>query len=75
MTKKRLEELMRVKDIAVLLGVGMPRAYQVTNEEDFPQPEITIGTIRLWEPEKVFRWAKSYPARQAARGYKPAKIA
>ncbi len=52
--------LLRLVDIAVLLGVTKQRAHQLTKRGDFPWPVGTYERGDLWAKGQVKRWARRY---------------
>ena len=53
-------KLLRVVDIAELLGVSKQRADQLCGEPDFPAPVDRWVRGDLWAAADVRRWARTY---------------
>jgi hypothetical protein len=53
-------KLLRVSDIARLLGVSPQRADQVRHRADFPAPVDRWTRGDLWAASDVRRWASTY---------------
>ena len=54
------ENLLRVVDIARLLGVTKQRAHQLSRGHWFPAPAETYGRGLLWRQSEVEQWARDY---------------
>ncbi len=54
------ENLLRLVDIARLLGVTKQRAYQLSGRRRFPTPAATYAKGRLWRQSDVELWARDY---------------
>ena len=54
------ENLLRLVDIAQLLGVSKQRAHQLSRRRKFPTPAATYSRGRLWRQSDVQRWARDY---------------
>jgi predicted DNA-binding transcriptional regulator AlpA len=52
--------LLRVVEIAELLGVSKQRADQLRRRSDFPAPVDRYGRGDLWAASGVERWARSW---------------
>jgi predicted DNA-binding transcriptional regulator AlpA len=60
--------LVGVSEIATMLGVSRQRADQITRQyDDFPAPEVTLSTGRVWRRAGVERWIKRHPDRRPGR--------
>ena len=60
--------LVGVTEIAEMLGVSRQRADQITRQySDFPQPEVTLATGRVWRRAAVEGWHKRHPDRRPGR--------
>jgi predicted DNA-binding transcriptional regulator AlpA len=57
MTRRKL---IRLIDIAELLGVSKQRAHQLAWEEGFPAPVDRWSRGDLWAASEVRRWARRY---------------
>src|SRR6266545_3667867 len=57
MTRRKL---LRVVEIAEILGVSKQRADQLRREPDFPPPLDRWARGDLWSVDDVRRWARSY---------------
>jgi hypothetical protein len=64
MTRRKL---LRVVDIAEILGVSKQRADQLRREPDFPAPVDRWARGDLWAAD-VRRWARTYEGGAARRG-------
>lgn len=42
-----------------MLGVSRQRVNQLAAEPDFPAPEVTLATGRIWSREAVRVWARA----------------
>jgi len=54
------ESLLRLVDIARLLGVTKQRAHQLSRRRRFPESAATYSRGRLWRQSDVERWARDY---------------
>jgi predicted DNA-binding transcriptional regulator AlpA len=61
-------KLLRLVDIAELLGVTKQRADQLRQHSDFPLPIGTWSRGDLWAAADVRRWARSYKGGAARWG-------
>jgi predicted DNA-binding transcriptional regulator AlpA len=52
------QRLVRIAEIADLLGVSKQRAHQIADEEESPAPVGREGQSRLWDRREVTAWAK-----------------
>jgi predicted DNA-binding transcriptional regulator AlpA len=60
--------LVGVTEIAAMLGVSRQRADQITRQyDDFPAPEVTLSTGRVWRRTRVERWIARHPRRRPGR--------
>jgi predicted DNA-binding transcriptional regulator AlpA len=60
--------LVGVTEIAEMLGVSRQRADQITRQyDDFPTPEVTLSTGRVWRRNRVTRWVQRHPDRRPGR--------
>ena len=60
--------LVGVTEIAKILGVSRQRADQITRQfDDFPAPEVTLSTGRVWRRIAVERWIAHHPERKPGR--------
>ena len=57
MTRRKL---LRVVEIAELLGVSKQRPHQIADDPGFPDPVVEDGRGRLWDRREVARWAKHW---------------
>lgn len=46
-------------EIGRMLGVSRQRVNQLAAEPDFPAPEVTLATGRIWSREAVRVWARA----------------
>jgi predicted DNA-binding transcriptional regulator AlpA len=60
--------LMRLVDIAELLGVSKQRADQLRNGHDFPDPVDRWARGDLWAASDVRRWARTFDGGAARWG-------
>jgi hypothetical protein len=61
-------KLLRVVEIAEILGVSKQRAHQVRREPDFPAPVDGWARGDLWAAADVRRWARTYEGGAARWG-------
>ena len=62
------EHLVGVTEIARMLAVSRQRADQITREYlDFPPPEATLSSGRVWRTEAVRKWVEKHPDRPPGR--------
>lgn len=54
------EKLLKLVDIAQLLGVTKQRAHQLSKRRRFPAPAASYGRGLLWRQSDVQRWAGDY---------------
>jgi predicted DNA-binding transcriptional regulator AlpA len=60
--------LLRIGEIARLLGVTHQRATQRAAEPDFPAPAARVGRRRLWNSADVEAWARIWRTARPWRG-------
>jgi predicted DNA-binding transcriptional regulator AlpA len=61
---KVMKELLTVKDIRELLGLGRTAGYALINQPDFPAP-IAVSTKTLrWVASEVMSWLESQKGRK-----------
>jgi predicted DNA-binding transcriptional regulator AlpA len=53
-----LDRLVSPSDIAERLGVSMPRASQMINQQGFPEPIKRVGRTRLYDIDEVIAWRR-----------------
>jgi len=64
--------LVRLVDVAQLLGISKQRAHQLAQREDFPSPVEASVPGRLWRRRDVITWAqRSYRGGAARWGRRP----
>jgi predicted DNA-binding transcriptional regulator AlpA len=51
--------LVGAAEIGRMLGVSRQRVDQLTHEEGFPAPEVTLTAGRVWSREAVIAWARA----------------
>ena len=51
-------DLVGVYEIAEMLGVTRQRIDQLSRAADFPAPEATLQSGRIWKREDVETWAR-----------------
>jgi predicted DNA-binding transcriptional regulator AlpA len=61
-------KLLRLVEIAQLLGVSKQRADQLRRQEDFPDPVDRWARGDLWAAADVRRWARTYGGGEARWG-------
>lgn len=49
-------DLVSLREIGDLLGVSHQRADQLSKLPNFPRPEATLSTGRVWNQEAVLTW-------------------
>lgn len=54
----RDENIIKVKDVANILGCGINRAYEIVGQRDFPK--IKIGKRFYILESKFYDWLRSY---------------
>jgi prophage regulatory protein len=60
--------LVGTTEIGRMLMVSRQRADQISKEyEDFPKPEATLASGRIWKRSAVERWIKRHPDRRTGR--------
>jgi predicted DNA-binding transcriptional regulator AlpA len=52
--------IVRLIEIAEILGVSKQRAHQLAGERGFPKPVDRDGRGRLWSRREVAAWAKAW---------------
>ena len=53
------DDLMGVYEIAELLGVTRQRVDELSRtHEDFPEPEATLASGRIWRRSEIEAWAR-----------------
>jgi predicted DNA-binding transcriptional regulator AlpA len=62
MTRRKL---LRLVDVAELLGVSKQRADQLRRHADFPQPVDRWARGDLWAAADIRRWARTYGGGEA----------
>jgi hypothetical protein len=55
-----MSELLRLADIARIVGVSYERAHQLRHQPGFPEPAGRLGKADLWAASDVWRWAARY---------------
>ncbi|WP_190824663.1 helix-turn-helix transcriptional regulator [Saccharopolyspora pogona] len=55
-----MQHLLGQAEIGALLGVSRQRVYQLTCQDDFPAPEVTLAMGSVWRTEDVRRWARAH---------------
>jgi predicted DNA-binding transcriptional regulator AlpA len=61
-------KLLRVTDVAKVLGVSKQRADQLRLRSDFPVPASRWARGDLWAASDVRRWARTYAGGEARWG-------
>ena len=62
------EHLVGISEIGGMLGVTAQRAIQIASSyPDFPLPEVTLASGRVWSRAKVERWIRKHPHRLPGR--------
>lgn len=57
-----MERMMKVDDVAAVMGCSLKKAYKIVNQPDFPK--ITIGRM-YYIPEAAFEnWIKKYTGKE-----------
>jgi predicted DNA-binding transcriptional regulator AlpA len=60
--------LVGVTEIAEVLGVSRQRADQISREHpDFPDPEVTLTSGRVWSRAAIDEWIRLHPKRKSGR--------
>jgi len=67
------DNLLRLVDIAQLLGVTKQRAHQLSSGRRFPAAATTYSRGRLWRQSDVKRWARDYRGGDARWERDPAR--
>jgi predicted DNA-binding transcriptional regulator AlpA len=49
-------KLLRIVDIAEILGVSKQRAHQIADEKGFPRPRHLPDGTRVWRADVIERW-------------------
>ena len=56
------EKMLKVKDVAEILGCSLKKAYRIVGQPDFPK--ITIGRV-YYIPESAFqKWINNYTGKE-----------
>lgn len=60
--------LVGMSEIARMLGVSRQRVAQIVEAySDFPQPEVTLSSGRVWSTSSVKAWIDLHPVRKPGR--------
>jgi len=55
-----MSELLRLADVARIVGVSYERARQLRHQPGFPEPVGRRGKGELWAASDVRRWARTH---------------
>lgn len=57
-----MEKMLKVEDLAAILGCSLKKAYRIVNQPDFPKIIIGRG---YYIPETAFeKWVKNYTGKE-----------
>lgn len=60
--------LVGLTEIGAMLGVTRQRAAQIVKQyDDFPDPEVTLSSGRVWSTRAVEAWIRLHPERPTGR--------
>lgn len=55
------EQMMRIVDVAELLGVSKQAVWKRYRDGRLPEPEVLAGSAPLWKPETIEAWQENRP--------------
>jgi predicted DNA-binding transcriptional regulator AlpA len=55
---KRLP-IVSAAELQHLLGVSLPRVYQLVARPDFPEPWVRLRAVQVWRMEDIEAWAQA----------------
>jgi prophage regulatory protein len=56
-----MDQLVGLAEIRRMLGgISRQRAYQLTSQDDFPEPEAELAMGKVWSADKVRQWATTH---------------
>ncbi|MFL6137747.1 MAG: helix-turn-helix transcriptional regulator [Frankiaceae bacterium] len=60
-------EVVGIAEIALILGVGRPRAHRLVRRPDFPEPLSQLRSGSVWLKPEVEQWARDHANRRPGR--------
>lgn len=68
MRKIKLDKYVGLAEIARMLNLTTPRAFQIVKDyKDFPRPKANLKMGRIWKTTDVEEWMKNHPHRRVGR--------
>lgn len=71
-TEGRYADLVGLAELALRWGASRQRAHQLTDDESFPEPVLSLRMGRVWHEDDVREW-EAATGREADENWRPSR--